>query len=101
MHPFSILKTEQLLLNRERERDLTSLIRAARQGQQSLSSHDTMSAYLNKGLKDIAKKAISKERAGLIRAIDRIGSPERDQLQYIQSRNIHTLRAKTDMGRPL
>ena len=73
-------KTETLLRDREKERELCHLIKISkRQIKDQPTTEDAFKNYINSNWAktSIAKGPIEKERAGLIRAINRIGSSDR------------------------
>ena len=84
MNPFGTReiyeKTETLLRDREKERELCHLIKISkRQIKDQPNTEDAFKNYINSNWAktSIAKGPIEKERAGLIRAINRIGSSDR------------------------
>ena len=84
MNPFGTReineKTEILLRDREKERELCHLIKISkRQIKDQPNTEDAFKNYINSNWAktSIAKGPIEKERAGLIRAINRIGSSDR------------------------
>ena len=84
MNPFGTReiyeKTETLLRDREKERELCHLIKISkRQIKDQPTTEDAFKNYINSNWAktSIAKGPIEKERAGLIRAINRIGSSDR------------------------